>query len=142
MASILKVDALQGITAAGDITVTSEGGAATQSLQQGLAKVWFHLEGDVTTATIRQGLNTSSVADNGTGDYTVSYTNSFDSHNNTLTTDAGFTQAVGGPYVVSSYYFTNQTSNRRMRSCSYSNVNSGTLTDCEQIGGSIFGDLA
>ena len=38
MASILKVDELQGIATAGDITVTSEGGAATQSLQQGLAK--------------------------------------------------------------------------------------------------------
>ena len=38
MASILKVDAMQGVTAAGDITITSEGGAATQSLQQGLAK--------------------------------------------------------------------------------------------------------
>ena len=38
MASILKVDALQGITSAGDITVTSAGGAATQSLQQGLSK--------------------------------------------------------------------------------------------------------
>jgi hypothetical protein len=29
MASILKVDSMQGVTSAGDITITSEGGAAT-----------------------------------------------------------------------------------------------------------------
>ena len=39
--SEIKVDTLTGKTSAGDITVTSEGGAATQSLQQGLAKVGF-----------------------------------------------------------------------------------------------------
>ena len=138
--SEIKVDNLTGKTSGGNITVTD--GSVTMKLQDGLAMVWFHLEGDVTTATIRQGLNTSSVVDNGTGDYTVNFTNSFASNDNTLTTDAGFTQSVGGPYLVSSYYFTSQTTNRRMRSSSYSNINSGTLTDCEQIGGSMFGDLA
>ena len=29
MASILKVDEMQGVTSAGDITITSEGGSAT-----------------------------------------------------------------------------------------------------------------
>ena len=38
--SEIKVDTLTGKTTAGDITVTSEGGAATQSLQQGLAKAF------------------------------------------------------------------------------------------------------
>ena len=33
MASILKVDEMQGVTSAGNITITSEGGSATQSLQ-------------------------------------------------------------------------------------------------------------
>ena len=71
MASILKVDALQGITAAGDITVTSEGGAATQSLQQGLAKAWCHTSDNV----IDDSLNFSSSTDNATGDYTVNFAN-------------------------------------------------------------------
>ena len=39
--SEIKVDTLTGKTSAGDITVTSEGGAATMQLQQGLAKVGF-----------------------------------------------------------------------------------------------------
>jgi hypothetical protein len=130
------------INTSAQMTVRGEGGNATTNLQQGLAKVWFHLEGDIGTPVFRDSLNGSSITDNGTGDYTASYTNIFSSDDNTLTTDASFTQSVGGPYLVSSYYFTSQTSNRRMRSCSFSNVNSGTLTDCEQIGGALFGDLA
>jgi hypothetical protein len=91
MASILKVDALQGITAAGAITVTSEGGAATQSLQQGLAKMWVDLTGDGTPA-INKSLNTSGFVDNGTGDYTVSFTNNFDSGAYSVVADVNFTQ--------------------------------------------------
>ena len=77
MASILKVDALQGITAAGDITVTSEGGAATQSLQQGLAKVWCN---QTNGTNINDSFNTSSVDDNGTGAYETNLTNSMSSN--------------------------------------------------------------
>ena len=73
MASILKVDELQGIVSAGDITVTSEGGSATQSLQQGLAKAWVNFNGTSTVA-IRESGNVSSITDNGTGYYTVNFT--------------------------------------------------------------------
>jgi len=66
MASILKVDAMQGVTSAGDITVTSEGGAATQSLQQGLAKAWVKAN---TAAVVADSINVSTGVDNGTGDY-------------------------------------------------------------------------
>ena len=38
MASILKVDEMQGVTSAGDITITGEGGSATMQLQQGWRK--------------------------------------------------------------------------------------------------------
>ena len=73
MASVLKVDALQGIASAGSITVTSEGGTATQSLQQGLAKVWVNFSG--ITVTIRDGLNATSLTDNGSGRFDVNHTN-------------------------------------------------------------------
>jgi len=75
MASILKVDAMQGVTAAGDITITSEGGAATQSLQQGLAKVWARY--DQTNTTNRDSFNISSISDQGTGIFGLNYSNSF-----------------------------------------------------------------
>ena len=78
MASILKVDELQGITAAGDITVTSEGGAATQSLQQGLLKVWRLDETLVTTSLFSvDSINTSSTTDVSTGRMYISFSNAF-----------------------------------------------------------------
>jgi len=76
MASILKVDAMQGVTSAGDITITSEGGAATQSLQQGLAKVWANIDGTGTIG-LRDSLNVSSLTDDGTGAYDTSFSNNF-----------------------------------------------------------------
>jgi hypothetical protein len=65
--SEIKVDTLNGKTTAGDITVTSEGGAATMQLQQGLAKAFCSIELD---DTILASLNASSFTDNGTGDIT------------------------------------------------------------------------
>ena len=79
MASILKVDDLRGKTAAGDITVTSEGGSATQSLQQGLAKCWIHIGAG--GSSIGDSLNVGSLTDVSTGDYTVNYTNNMSSAN-------------------------------------------------------------
>ena len=76
MAGILKVDELRGIASAGDITVTSEGGAATQSLQQGLAKSWSRFNGNGTVA-IQDSLNMSSVTDQGTGQYETATSNAF-----------------------------------------------------------------
>jgi len=80
MASILKVDELQGITSAGDITVTSEGGAATQSLQQGLAKVWAFIGGDG-TPSITGSFNVASLTDEDTGVVRANFTNSMNDAN-------------------------------------------------------------
>jgi len=74
MASILKVDEMQGVTSAGDITITSEGGAATMSLQQGVAKAWAKCSADGTS--INDSFNISSLADDGTALQTLSLTNS------------------------------------------------------------------
>ena len=43
MASVLKVDEMQGVTSAGDITITGEGGTVHESLQQGLCKAWLNM---------------------------------------------------------------------------------------------------
>ncbi len=74
MASILKVDELRGIVSAGDITVTSEGGAATQSLQQGLAKAWCNID-DAGLTGARDSLNISSYTSEATAIFSVSYSN-------------------------------------------------------------------
>ena len=70
MASILKVDALQGVTAAGSILVTGEGNSTTTNLQQGLAKQWSYVN-DTGTSAIIDSFNTTSWTDNGTGNGTV-----------------------------------------------------------------------
>ena len=76
MASILKVDELRGIASAGDITVTSEGGAATQSLQQGLAKFWITHDGTGTPTAI-DSFNVGSITDVGQGNYKYNFVNNF-----------------------------------------------------------------
>jgi hypothetical protein len=76
--SEIKVDTLTGKTSAGDITVTSEGGAATMQLQQGLAKAWVNFNGTGTIAT-RDSFNVSSLTDGGTGKYNVNYTSNMSS---------------------------------------------------------------
>ena len=74
MASELKVDKFTGVTAAGSIVVTGEGGSTTTNLQQGLNKVWFTLGVD---AVQDDSFNCSSVDDDGSGDYGIHFTNDF-----------------------------------------------------------------
>tara|TARA_A100001015_G_scaffold214117_1_gene240292 strand:- start:10 stop:438 length:429 start_codon:yes stop_codon:yes gene_type:complete len=76
MASILKVDTITGVATAGSISVTGEGNSTTTNLQQGLAKAWATFNADGTPA-FRDSFNSSTLTDNGTGDMTISYTNSF-----------------------------------------------------------------
>ena len=73
MASELQVDELKGVTADGNITITSEGGSATMQLQQGIAKQWAKTNAAGTS--IEDSNNTSSLTDNGTGDQTITMTN-------------------------------------------------------------------
>jgi hypothetical protein len=75
MASILKVDDLRGNTAAGNITITSEGGSATMQLQQGVAKQWCHFDGTAGTLSLDDSLNTASLTDSATGIYLANFTN-------------------------------------------------------------------
>ena len=72
MASILKVNTLTGVTAAGTIAVTAEGGTVTTNLQQGLCKAW-HLSSDAAVPT--DSFNISGGTDNGTGDYSYAFSN-------------------------------------------------------------------
>ena len=77
--SEILVDTLTGKTTAGDITVTSEGGAATMQLQQGLAKAWMSLNASATPVAIRDSFNISSVTDVLVGSQEPSVTNVFSS---------------------------------------------------------------
>jgi len=66
-ATFLTIDASE------QITVASEGGAVTTSLQQGLAKVGIYY--DLTNNTNQQSWNVASITDHGTGNQQIFYTN-------------------------------------------------------------------
>ena len=86
--SEIKVDTLTGKTTAGDITVTSEGGAATMQLQQGLAKAWVGFN-TITSTSIFQSQNVSSLTDNGTAYTTINFSSNLNSTGYSLTASAG-----------------------------------------------------
>ena len=86
MASILKVDEMQGVTSAGDITITGEG-TATMRLQQGVAKMWVAAETD---AQPFDSFNTASGTDNGTGDYTYAFTNVMSNDDYSITSGCSY----------------------------------------------------
>ena len=70
MASTLKINTLTGVTTAGSIAVTGEGNSTTTNLQQGLTKAFVNFDGSG-TVSIRDSVGVSSLADDGTGAYTV-----------------------------------------------------------------------
>ena len=76
MASELKVDKFTGVTTAGSILITSDGGSTATNLQQGISKCWVRWDGSG-TAAINDSLGVSSITDNGTGTYTQTLTNAF-----------------------------------------------------------------
>ena len=78
MASILKVDALQGVTAAGSILVTGEGNSTTTNLQEGLAKIRVsYNQSSGGTQGIYGSLNITSYVDADTGLALITFTNNF-----------------------------------------------------------------
>ena len=142
MASILKVDQLQGIATAGNITVTSEGGAATQSVQQGLAKVWGNWD---SSQTARDSFNISTVTDTAQGRATLAFTNNMS--NNDYAIASHQRQGTGDSYLKGSYGLaegtdTISTSQLLIR---HASVNASTFTtsyDANYNSTILHGDLA
>jgi hypothetical protein len=142
MASILKVDELQGITSAGDITITSEGGAATQSLQQGLAKAWATMNA-TGTAALRDSFNVSGLTDNGTGDFSFAYSN------NLATADAytaggmvANTSASNTTYTLAPYSSSTLTTSSSRYSMRYNTASAEGVADYAYGATTMHGDLA
>ena len=128
-ATFLTIDASE------QITVASEGGAVTTSLQQGLAKHWINMFGD--DASVRDSLNMSSTTDNATGKKTVNVTNAFSNANFATTTSTGETTSNAGNRASSSSPVDSDT-----YLFAASSSNSGGFTDNDFMTASSFGDLA
>ena len=139
MASILKVDELQGIVSAGDITVTSEGGSATQSLQQGLAKMWHQTNASSGTPATQDSLNLSGITDNGVGNFTYAFVNNMNNNDYSFThyaiTSGAYSLHLGSSLSVG-------TSSLQYRDNSTPNVSTANAQDHSHINDTIHGDLA
>ena len=133
MASLLKVDALTGVTTAGSISVTGEGGSTTTNLQQGLAKAWSN-HSNLSSVAIHDSLNISSMVDV-TGSVTrVVYTNVF---NNAVYSGSG--TCVSNRQVMWRTYNTHYLAASNELVTHDNNANG---QDSDYIGVQFYGDLA
>ena len=94
-ATFLTATAAEGVTLAGTLAVTgvhtvgnnaiatSDGGAVTLNITQSLIKIYGNVD-QGTTALKSGSLNTSSVADNGTGTCTLTFTSAMSDANYTI----------------------------------------------------------
>ena len=94
--STVITDNLTGKTSAGDVTITD--GSATFKLQDGVAKAWVNFNGSSSSPdpnSIRVSFNCGSYTDNGTGDYTISLTNSMSATNGYSATNGAGSNRYG-----------------------------------------------
>ena len=111
----------------------SEGGAATTSIVQGLAKMWFYRVTDGTS--LADSFNASSITDTGTGDFTVVINNNM--NNASYGMGKGSTVAYDGQTSASGEQLAGIESTS-LRIKTYQN---GSISDSVCLG-SIHGDLA
>ena len=100
--------------------------STSTTLEQGLAKAWTHFQGTGTAAHVdSNNFNTSSVDDDGTGDYGLHFTNNMGNATYAVTfgadDDGGSTVVIGsdttnGTMAAGSFdfesYYVNSSSNR------------------------------
>tara|TARA_A100001201_G_scaffold76397_1_gene68953 strand:+ start:389 stop:769 length:381 start_codon:yes stop_codon:yes gene_type:complete len=125
--SILKVNEIQD----------TSGGSSNLTVP-GTAKAWVSFNGTGTLA-VRDSFNVTSVTDNGTGDYTVNFTNAMSNDNYSVAGSTSWSTASWGTYfsINASTYSTTAV---RVRSV-YSHPTSGFVA-VDSLRGSvqIFGD--
>ena len=142
--SEIKVDNLTGKTSAGNITVTSEGGAATQSLQQGLIKVWADYSGGGTPVA-DDSFNCSSLTDVSVGRKQQDFTSNMSSGNFFVIDGMIADGNSGGTRGGASHHFYTQSSSNINYAAMYGSTaaSDGYFTDSHLIDGcGVAGDLA
>ena len=133
--SEIKVDNLTGKTSAGSITVTSEGGAATQSLQQGLAKAWCRYN-SVTSTSFYDSFNCASLVDFGTAYTGINLTSAMSNVNWSSVVGGG----TNGSRVILDTVGSNTRTTSQVRT--YSSNHDGTALDMDDGNMAGLGDLA
>ena len=136
--STLVTNTFTGKTSAGSIVVTGEGGSTTTNLQQGLSKVnSLGYGGASQTFAAKDSFNRSGLTDNGTGDYTCSFTNNMNNNEYSFQQSC---QSESGVSIASYNLANTLTSSFRQYSFTYHA--SPAATDTGMLTLAIFGDLA
>ena len=86
-----------GTLKADTLTHSTAGSLATNFVVNGSAKAWVNFDGDASGIAIRDSLNVSGNTDNGTGDYTITFSNAMSNGSYSL---AGVGEAGGGGSVM------------------------------------------
>ena len=128
--STLRTNALEGVDAKNSITIVAgAGNVTTTNIEQGLAKVWVQFDGTASGAASRDSFNVGSMTDNGTGNYTVNFSNN-------MFNDDYASAGIGNTSTITSEAVTTSTLN------TLSANSSGSLADVTIMATSILGDLA
>ncbi len=135
--STLKTNTIQHLTSGFNNIVTHTDGAGTVNAAH--CRAWVNFDGTGTVA-IRAQFNVNSITDNGTGDYTINFTNAFSDSNYCYTHNtfggAGGSLTDYGLYTVSPY--TSAPSSTALRVAYRQSSGSGTLFDTAHLCCSVF----
>ena len=144
-ATFLTATSAEGVTLAGTLAVTgvhtigtnavatSDGGAVTQNLVQGLAKCWVNIVG-TSTAAFRDSFNAASFTDVSTGQYTTTFSNNMSNDD--------FSAPVGGQDTTARSNVHTSFEEQTTSTLRIMHFEGGGATDCVRIGATIHGDLA
>jgi hypothetical protein len=140
--STVITDNLTGRTAAGNVTITSEGGAATMQLQQGLAKSWVNYNGATATSAadttgVRNSLNLTSLVDVTTGHQTINFSNAMSAADYSVQAGEGRTASTNFAFG-----FTNILNIASSAFDAQNGTTGGTNVDFVAVQLSVQGDLA
>ena len=140
--STILTNTITGTTSAGSIVVTGEGGSTTTNLQQGLLKTWMSMNGSSTIALF-DSLNTASITDNGSGDYTQTYTNAMSNndYSTVVTVRAQGTGYLNGGMIGEDNSYAMVTGNVRVTT-NFAGASSSAREDRGIVNTQIAGDLA
>jgi len=93
------------------LTLPATTGTVLNDATVGVCRAWVNFNGTGTPA-IRASFNVSSITDNGTGDYTVNFTNALSDANYTTTFAGGQKTVQWGLYIGASSYGSTTTGHR------------------------------
>ena len=105
----ITLNGTTGITTA-DIaatTLTVNAGFGSNATAYGV-RAWVNFDGTGTVA-IRDGGNVSSITDNGTGNYTINFTNNMPDVNYAVNAISAYSLTTNGALLVEIFGFNNQT---------------------------------